>query len=131
MCYRNLLENTCVGPRLRTSCSNTRVVTKEFSKLLSSPEENSFDLDIVGRVSFLRSNFADKIFMSYQRYVSSLNMSFSTNCHLLGILFITILKSVMCPLSAGRTQRKITTITHAHKTYVQLIPTYLQKEYIR
>jgi len=46
------------------------VATKELSKLLFSPEENSFDLDIVGRVSFLRSNFADKTFMSCQRHKS-------------------------------------------------------------
>jgi len=49
-----------------TFCSNMHVVTKEFSKILSSPEENSFDLDIVGRVSFMRSNLADKIFISCQ-----------------------------------------------------------------
>ena len=72
-------------------CTLIYVITREFSKLLSSPEENTFDLEIVGRVSFLRPNFAEKTCMFFQRHVSSLNISFSTSYHLLGIHLTTSL----------------------------------------
>jgi len=86
--------------------------------VLSSTNENCFDLDSVGMVPCLWAIFAEKMYRSSQKLKKSLllRLSFSTSHLLLCAHFITALKLNLCTAVTAKMQQKMIVLTHMHNT---------------
>jgi len=110
------LDKYCKG----TCWANARGI------VLSSTNENSFDLDSVGMVPCLWDNFAEKMYRSSQKLKKSLlrHLPFSTSHLLICAHFITALKLNLCTAVTATMQQNMIVLTHMHNTQLHINQTH-------